>query len=277
MYFIQCRFEGQGEASFLWMWGPSFYAMLCLRVSASRAQIPSFSRLHRIGSFPSAGLRFDSFTLIPSNYTSSRWFPHYSTCSVLNVTLLGFPWVRGVHHRPSSCLKLTFSLTLVSFFGYYSGECKRKLMLFVPTRISIKLNLTVPSYQWQATSKVSSLESLHGSVCTVHALFMCFIQQVIAVRRLIMLIGVLSKKFLSRYESSCSLGVKQGLHNNIRRYYLSPTTKLPIHHLTHHYATIFQWAETTATTTTTRQSFRSMIIDPSIAHSNLLECCENNS
>ena len=98
----------------------------------------------------------------------------------------------------------------------------RKLMLFVPTSISIKLNLTVPLYQWQATNftcKVSSIVlraaswvSLHGafSVYVFHSTSYCLWE------RLIMLMASWSKRFLSRCKASCSLGVKQGLHNNIR-------------------------------------------------------------
>lgn len=51
---------------------------------------------------------------------------------------------------------------------------KRKLMLFVPTSISIKLNLTVPSYQWQAvnfTSKGSSIVLRAASWVSLHGAF----------------------------------------------------------------------------------------------------------
>lgn len=121
---------GQGEASFYGCVAPP--SMLCC---VSEFLLPVLRWYLRsqgsIGSVPflQRALRFDSFTLIPSNDTSRRCFPHYTTCSVFksvntdgfHVTLLGFPWVRGVRHRPPSCLKSTiFSLTLVSFFGDYS-------------------------------------------------------------------------------------------------------------------------------------------------------------
>ena len=120
----------------------------------------------------------------------------------------------------------------------------------------------------QVRCRALSFESPHGSVCAVHVLFMLFHSTSFCLWREVDHVhGVLfRKRFLSRRKSSCSLGVKQGLHNNIRNnsYYLSPTTKLPLYHLTHHYATIFQRAETTTTTTTTRQSFRLIVIDPSL-------------
>ena len=177
--------------------------------------------------FLQRALRFDSFTLIPSNDTFSRCFPHYSTCNRLTLTALLLCWVFHGFAASGIDLPPVWNLPFLVWPWCPSLEIipvsvKRKLMLFVPTSISIKLNLTVPSYQWQAvnfTSKGSSIVlraaswvSLHGafSVYVFHSTSYCLWE------RLIMLIGVLSKSFFSRCKSSCSLGVKQGLHNNIR-------------------------------------------------------------
>jgi hypothetical protein len=53
-----------------------------------------------------------------------------------------------------------------------------KLMLFVPTSISIKLNLTVPLYQWQATNftcKVSSIVLRAASWVSLHGAFSVYV------------------------------------------------------------------------------------------------------